>query len=443
MKQHPGGSHLLMKYIGLDATHYFQVNSFSKSGSLKAAYSKQIHKDTDSLMSNKKIEFETGVSFHNHSRYARYLLASMSVGKLRKEDLNDPSLSRNKLEVTAGAEESESKKEVGTSIKTDLEKAPSSLTPQRLPISADRFRNFIINSKKVVLTPDAEKPVIIYRIMFESSENLRIRPGESIQFQYIAEDNGNVINRYYTPLSLDNNGYVEFAIKSYEGQMTKHLKSARSIRMRGPILTNEVLCPFTENGCWKTLGMIAGGTGLSPMILLINYHLKYCKRDEITNKPLIQMHLLISNTSDNGIFFAKEIEKLEQLAMGALTVTYLVQKVSSAGYHGMFGNISEEIIAATMPKPEIDAGLRRIGISFGTSSLLRNRSHHHVETDDRNLMASSQQLKTESNYPFFYAPNNSHDEKGNMVIVVCGPTAMNLHVVEILNRLGHCNIIKM
>jgi cytochrome-b5 reductase len=79
--------------------------------------------------------------------------------------------------------------------------------------------------------------------------------------------------RPYTPLANDIKGAFDLLVKVYpNGKMSSHianLKPGDELEIKGPISK----IPYTAN-MKKSIGMIAGGTGLTPMVQVINEILK-------------------------------------------------------------------------------------------------------------------------------------------------------------------------
>lgn len=74
-----------------------------------------------------------------------------------------------------------------------------------------------------------------------------------------------LVIRPYTPIDSDDVGKFELLVKKYEqGNMSKHLhemKIGDVLEVKGPIIK----FPYTANSK-SNIGMIAGGTGLTPMV---------------------------------------------------------------------------------------------------------------------------------------------------------------------------------
>ncbi|KAI8830574.1 hypothetical protein BC829DRAFT_410477 [Chytridium lagenaria] len=224
------------------------------------------------MRSKKKSQVESSAlhgPVHKHSRFAKYLLASMAVGRLRKDDEDE-----HQAQVLSQDGSTKSKSntlqrphsivQTSASVRENEHDALHSLQRQAKPaIFADHFRTYTMSNKTLITAAGAKYPVYHLRFDFDRvDEKFRVKPGQSVLFQFVDEE-GKVVTRSYTPLRCDNEGGIDFFIKMYGGEMTKHLLSCRSIRMRGPVHSMDLLNRYGDNGCWKVLGLIAGGTGLS------------------------------------------------------------------------------------------------------------------------------------------------------------------------------------
>ncbi|CAG8856366.1 34117_t:CDS:2, partial [Gigaspora margarita] len=65
-----------------------------------------------------------------------------------------------------------------------------------------------------------------------------------------------------------------------------------------PTAKTSLLNSDSPDGCWDELYMIAGGTGITPMLQLIKYHLKQSIKQKNDNDKYVtykRMHLLFGN----------------------------------------------------------------------------------------------------------------------------------------------------
>ncbi|MBN3289443.1 NB5R1 reductase, partial [Polypterus senegalus] len=144
-----------------------------------------------------------------------------------------------------------------------------------------------------------------------------------------ARINGDLVVRPYTPVSSDDDlGFVDLVIKIYfknkhpsfpeGGKMSQYLESLKvgdMVDFRGPgglleykgkgdfILQSDKKLPG-ERRSVRSLGMIAGGTGITPMLQLIRAILK---------DPEDKTHcsLLFANQTQNDILLRDELEELQ------------------------------------------------------------------------------------------------------------------------------------
>ncbi|GKV06403.1 hypothetical protein SLEP1_g18301 [Rubroshorea leprosula] len=160
-----------------------------------------------------------------------------------------------------------------------------------------------------------------------------------------AEGKTKYVIRPYTPISdPDAKGYFDLLIKVYpEGKMSQHfasLKPGDVVEVKGPI---EKL-RYTPN-MKKHIGMIAGGTGITPMLQVIEAILK--NPDDNT-----QVSLLYANISPDDILLK---QKLDILATSHpnLKVFYTVDNPSK-NWKGGSGYVSKDMVVKGLPAPGVD-----------------------------------------------------------------------------------------
>lgn len=150
--------------------------------------------------------------------------------------------------------------------------------------------------------------------------------GQHISFKY-TDENGKDVQRSYTPTSSDDDlGYVDFVVKVYfkgvhpkfpdGGKMSQHLNNLKigdRLLMKGPKghLTYHTKGKFTikrKNQPFeyskRKIGMIAGGTGITPMLQVIRAVMK--NPDDRT-----EMWLIFANQTEEDILLRKELEALD------------------------------------------------------------------------------------------------------------------------------------
>lgn len=160
-----------------------------------------------------------------------------------------------------------------------------------------------------------------------------------------AEGKTKYVIRPYTPISDPNaKGYFDLLIKVYpEGKMSQHfasLKPGDVVEVKGPI---EKL-RYSPN-MKKHIGMIAGGTGITPMLQIIDAILK--NPDDNT-----QVSLLYANVSPDDILLKKKLDVLAA-SNPNLKIFYTVDNPTKDWLGGK-GYISKDMVVKGLPSPSDD-----------------------------------------------------------------------------------------
>ncbi|THH34119.1 hypothetical protein EUX98_g36 [Antrodiella citrinella] len=190
--------------------------------------------------------------------------------------------------------------------------------------------------EKVVVSPNTA----IYRFALPHPEDVLGLPiGQHISVA--AEINGKEIVRSYTPTSSDDNlGHFDLLIKAYElGNISKHvslLKIGDNIRVKGP------KGQFNYHpSLSRALGMIAGGTGITPMLQIIRAALK-------NPADRTKLNLIYANVNPEDILLKKELDELAAKHPSRFEVFYVLNN-PPAGWTGGVGFVSKEQIEKHMP----------------------------------------------------------------------------------------------
>jgi len=179
--------------------------------------------------------------------------------------------------------------------------------------------------------------------------------------------------RSYTPTTGDDTpGTVTFVIKVYKanvhpkfpegGKMSQHLDSLQigdTVDMRGPKghMTYRKNGKFTVHPILKKnpdversakhFGMIAGGTGITPMLQIMHAVL----RDEPNSNVTIS--LLYANQAEDDILVREELEDAVKTYNGRFKLHYTLDRPPN-GWKYSTGFISKEMIEEHLPSPAAD-----------------------------------------------------------------------------------------
>lgn len=151
--------------------------------------------------------------------------------------------------------------------------------------------------------------------------------------------------RPYTPLDADTVGFTELLIKKYkDGKLTPKihdLKAGDVVQMKGPIQKFQ----YKANSK-KEIGLIAGGTGLTPMLQVA---------DTILRNPedKTQVTFVFANIAEEDILLRKQLD--ERAAKHPNFKVHYVLEKPPQGWEGSVGYVTKELIQKYMPAPSADS----------------------------------------------------------------------------------------
>ncbi|RKO85434.1 hypothetical protein BDK51DRAFT_32386, partial [Blyttiomyces helicus] len=319
--RHPGGPGLINSLIGEDATNFFQG------------------------------EFEQ----HAHSRLALAMMKDLSIGRL------------NRPKFKTHTDANESAQTIRSNIHRshdmlfiDDEEIDQTLTRQAAALDPYEFRSLPILMRDILTEDSVIHPVWKFRLGFERPTDLLVAyPGDCILLTF-TNVRGESVVREYTPIQSVNTGYMDLIVKMIGGPMTSHLLKTPTIAARG--LQRRMMClnPRSTNGCWNKVGMIAGGTGITPMLLMIDYHMRNAPRTS-TGHLAVELSLLHVFPTEDECFEIELLDALEDEARGALKNRRRAQ--DHRRYHRLHDAlpafIGDKIIPSRKAKKSRKAGERK------------------------------------------------------------------------------------
>lgn len=198
--------------------------------------------------------------------------------------------------------------------------------------------------KKTVLSHDTCR----YTLGLPEGHILGLPIGQHISLKFTGPD-GKAVQRSYTPVTDDSVvGSVSLVVKVYRplepkfpkgGLMSQHLDSLKigeTILVKGPkghltykgqgrFSTKPLGKPLQERSC-KFIGMMAGGTGITPMLQILQAVFLNPKYSDSTTK----VKLLYANQSPDDILIRAELEDLQSQFPDRLQIWYTVDRVGKA-----------------------------------------------------------------------------------------------------------------
>ncbi|KAF5640552.1 NADH-cytochrome b5 reductase 1 [Fusarium sp. NRRL 52700] len=153
--------------------------------------------------------------------------------------------------------------------------------------------------------------------------------------------------RSYTPISSDfDHGYFDLLVKTYpNGNISRHLATLKigdSIKVKGPKGT----MVYTPNMV-RRFGMIAGGTGITPMLQIIKAIVRGRKSGDKT-----EVDLIFANVNPEDILLKEDIDRLVR-EDDKLRVYYVLNNPPGT-WDGGVGFVTPDMIKERFPAPASD-----------------------------------------------------------------------------------------
>ncbi|CAG8630503.1 4443_t:CDS:10 [Rhizophagus irregularis] len=340
--------HSMIQYNTLKK--YDDTSSFDDSKQKKAVLKRRSIANVFDVINSSSFK-NSRVATHHHSTFATTKLASMVIAKV-----NEYSDDLHKIQQV----ESEHNPHV--------------------------FKRYILVNKEIVSRSDARRPVIKLTFQVINYEQLpEFLPGDYIEI--LCHIKGQVLLRSYTPLQSDKEKCFSIIIRVYEeGLMSRHLMKQLvgfEIKVRGPFDIR--------------------GTGITPMLQLIKYHLNYLNQSPNRN---FKLFLLFANETISDIFYFKYLEHLVAASNGKLKITYILTRPPS-NWEELSGHINEDILCKWLSNNYIPDGLDQV-------------------TENEN---STYYMKR-------YMQALIQDSKHTIKLITCGPPLMIDSIEESLNNIG-------
>lgn len=164
---------------------------------------------------------------------------------------------------------------------------------------------------------------------------------------------GEEVIKPYTPTTLDTDvGYFELVVKMYpQGRMSHHFSEMREgdyLAVKGP----KGRFKYQPNQV-KAFGMVAGGTGITPMFQVARAILE--NPQDKTN-----VNLIYANVTYDDILLKEELDDLAIKFPNRFKVYYVLNQPPEI-WDGGVGFVSKEMIETQFPAPAADIKILRCG----------------------------------------------------------------------------------
>ncbi|CAH0047324.1 unnamed protein product [Clonostachys solani] len=208
--------------------------------------------------------------------------------------------------------------------------------PEHPVLSKNDFKNFPLVSRESI-----SRNVSIFRFgLPRPTDVLGLPPGQHIALAF--DDGGKTLSRSYTPMSTDHDrGHFDVLVKLYpEGKMSCFLdkmKIGDEIRVRGP----KGAMTYKAGYCDR-IGMIAGGSGITPMLQIIKAARMWRGRHHADRPDF-------ANTTEEDIILKKAIDRIAEDDQG-INVHYVLSQPPKM-WAGSSGRVNLDMIKAKLPPP--------------------------------------------------------------------------------------------
>ncbi|OOF99543.1 hypothetical protein ASPCADRAFT_503564 [Aspergillus carbonarius ITEM 5010] len=216
----------------------------------------------------------------------------------------------------------------------------------RKVLNPGEFQHFTLKEKNEI-----SHNVTIYRFALPRPTDILGLPiGQHISLAATIEGQPKEVVRSYTPISSDNEaGYFDLLVKAYpQGNISKYLTTlqvGQTMKVRGP----KGAMVYTPNMC-RHIGMIAGGTGITPMLQVVKAIIR--NRPRNGGNDTTKVDLIFANVNPDDILLKEELEALAKDDDGFRI--YYVLNNPPEGWTGGVGFVTPDMIKERLPAPASD-----------------------------------------------------------------------------------------
>ena len=140
------------------------------------------------------------------------------------------------------------------------------------------------------------------------------------------------VSRPYTPVSHpDSHEHLEILFKHYQGgKMSSHLSALNEgdlVELRGPFGRFKY-----QANKWPRIGMVAGGTGITPCLQVIRYVLESTAHRQLHPEDTTSFVLFYQNRTADDILLKQVLDALEEQHPERFTVQYFLTQPPRANW---------------------------------------------------------------------------------------------------------------
>ncbi|PYI01086.1 hypothetical protein BO78DRAFT_411732 [Aspergillus sclerotiicarbonarius CBS 121057] len=208
-----------------------------------------------------------------------------------------------------------------------------------------------LDSKEYQCLPLVQKDLLspsVYRFVFALPDMkgvIGLPIGQHVAIR--ANINGNSVTRSYTPVSNNLDlGRLELVVKCYpdgllSGQYLANLTVGDEVEFRGP----KGAMRYSRGLCAK-IGMVAGGTGITPMYQLIR---AICEDERDTT----EISLIYASRTEGDILLREELEAFARKYPKNFKLWYMLDTTPEGWMYGT-GHVNPTVLSERLPAPSAE-----------------------------------------------------------------------------------------
>jgi len=209
-----------------------------------------------------------------------------------------------------------------------------------LALDPEAFRSFKL---KEILP--ASKDTSIFRFAAPEGSKIHLSTASYILARTPKLPEGKQVTRPYSPISKETTSdHFDLLVKKYpNGPMSSHihsLKPGNSLEVKGPGIKLKY-----EQNMFNKIGMLAGGTGIAPMLQFLQ---------KILDNPndRTKISLIFGNVSEKDVLLKGKLDQLQEQHPDRLQITYTIDKSTTKDWSHEVGYVNEKMIRKYLPKPD-------------------------------------------------------------------------------------------
>ncbi|CAN1780568.1 NADH--cytochrome b5 reductase 1 [Linum perenne] len=219
-------------------------------------------------------------------------------------------------------------------------------------LDPEKFQEFKL-VKKTAVSPNVAR----FRFALPSAKSVLGLPTGYHLVCRGQDSEGKEVTRKYTPVTLDSDvGYFELVIKMYpHGRMSHHFRKMQEgdyLAVKGP--TGRF---GYKPGQVRAFGMIAGGSGITPMFQVTRAILE-------NPKDKTNLSLIYANTTFQDILLKEELDGFAAKFPSRFKVYYVLSQPPTEGWNGGRGRVTKDMIQSYCPPPASDIQVSLFQINF-------------------------------------------------------------------------------